>query len=132
MARRTVQTLLDDIDRCSPAVETISFGLDGELFTIDLNDEHALQLRESLALFVRQSRRTGGRRTPLTRTVSARAWQAKARDNRVRAWARARGLPVSERGSISTDVWIQYQQFQQAQDFGSSPVQRGRAASSTS
>lgn len=110
MARRVVQALVDDVDGCSPAVETVSFGLDGQLFSIDLSEEHALQFREDLAPFLRRSRRTGGRRSALTRTVSARAWQAKARDNRVRAWAREAGLAVSDHGPISTDLWIQYQE----------------------
>lgn len=44
MAKRTVVTLTDDLDG-GPAEETITFGLDGEVYEIDLSEPHAEQLR---------------------------------------------------------------------------------------
>jgi hypothetical protein len=60
-----VQTLfIDDIDG-STAEGTIRFGLDGTEYEIDLNAEHAQQLRDVLAAYVRAGRRaSGGSRRP--------------------------------------------------------------------
>lgn len=49
--------LYDDIDVVTgqgnnEADESVSFGLDGQAFTIDLTDAHAKQLREALAPFI--------------------------------------------------------------------------------
>jgi hypothetical protein len=54
------QTLfIDDIDG-SAAEGTVRFGLDGTEYEIDLNAEHAQQLRDALAGYVRVVRRVGG------------------------------------------------------------------------
>ena len=45
MAQQTIVTLTDDIDG-SEATETVSFGLDGRICEIDLNEAHAEDLRE--------------------------------------------------------------------------------------
>jgi hypothetical protein len=107
VTKNSVRLLVDDLDG-SAADETVVFGLEGESFAIELNAEHALQLRESLALFVRHGRRIGGRSTPLSNTVRVRALHAKAYDNRVREWARATGAVMGDDEPISTDLWIKY------------------------
>jgi nucleoid-associated protein Lsr2 len=60
-----VQTLfIDDIDG-SAAEGTVRFALDGTAYEIDLNAEHARQLRDALAAYVRAGRRvSGGSRRP--------------------------------------------------------------------
>ena len=45
MAKRTVIELVDDLDN-SPAAETVTFGLDGTQFEIDLSQNNAAKLRE--------------------------------------------------------------------------------------
>lgn len=50
MARKTQIILTDDIDG-SEATGTVSFGLDGVSYEIDLNDDNAQQLREQLAVW---------------------------------------------------------------------------------
>lgn len=60
MAQSVKVELVDDLDG-SEATETVSFGLDGAEYDIDLNDEHADQLRMILAPLVAAARRTGGR-----------------------------------------------------------------------
>lgn len=66
MARTTVITVVDDIDGTEPA-ETISFGLDGRDFEIDLSQPNQARLRSELEPWVAAARRTGGRRRRGTR-----------------------------------------------------------------
>lgn len=47
MAQKTQVILVDDVDG-SEANQTVTFALDGVTYEIDLNDEHAAALRESL------------------------------------------------------------------------------------
>ena len=47
MARKTKIILVDDVDG-SEATQTVGFALDGVSYEIDLNDEHAAALRESI------------------------------------------------------------------------------------
>ena len=61
MAQKTQVILVDDVDG-SEANQTVTFALDGVTYEIDLNDEHAAALRESLEEWVGKARRTGGRR----------------------------------------------------------------------
>ena len=51
MAQQTIVTLTDDIDG-SEATETVSFGLDGRTYEIDLNEANAEDPREVLAPYV--------------------------------------------------------------------------------
>ncbi|ROR75995.1 Lsr2 protein [Plantibacter flavus] len=60
MAKRTVVTLVDDIDgtEIAPgAGDTVRFGIDGRNFEIDLREETAAELREQLRPFVEAGRR---------------------------------------------------------------------------
>ena len=59
MAQKIQTLFIDDLDG-SAAEGTIRFGLDGTEYEIDLNDEHARELREALARHVGAGRRAGG------------------------------------------------------------------------
>jgi hypothetical protein len=55
-----IQTLfIDDLDG-SAAEGTVRFGLDGTEYEIDLNEEHAKELREALARYAGAARRASG------------------------------------------------------------------------
>lgn len=104
MAQKVNITLVDDLDE-SEATETVSFGLDGTSYEIDLNDEHAAELREALAGYIGHARKvpSSGRRT--TRKSSAAASSATgASAADVRIWAREAGHDVPERGRIPADI----------------------------
>ena len=60
MAQKTVVQLIDDLDG-GEANESVSFGLDGVEYTIDLWDENAKKLRESMGAFVEKVMRAWGR-----------------------------------------------------------------------
>ena len=98
MARRTQTILVDDIDG-SEASQTVTFALDGVTYEIDLNEEHAAALRESLEEWVGKARRTGGRRSSGRRRSSGPSDTQK-----IREWARSQGLEVSDRGRVSAEV----------------------------
>ena len=62
MAQKVNIILVDDLDG-SEATETVSFGLDGASYEIDLNDGNAAALREALSGYVGHARKvTGGAR----------------------------------------------------------------------
>ncbi|WP_442938277.1 histone-like nucleoid-structuring protein Lsr2 [Nocardioides sp. Root140] len=102
MAQKVNIILVDDIDD-SEASETLTFGLDGVNYEIDLNEAHAQQLREALATYVGHGRRISGRRKSGS-TVAASGTSAAE----VRAWARDNGYDVPERGRIPSDVRAAY------------------------
>ena len=104
MAQRVNVVLVDDLDG-SDAVETVSFALDGVDYEIDLNEQHASELRNALSLYVGHGRRTGGRR----RTSAGGSKRSAASSGgpsaaEIRAWARENGYDVPERGRVSADV----------------------------
>ncbi|MCW2585952.1 MAG: Histone protein Lsr2, partial [Frankiales bacterium] len=60
MAQRIQVLLVCDLhDDEVEGTETISFGLDGSSYEIDVCDEHAAQLRDSFASYVGAARRAG-------------------------------------------------------------------------
>ncbi|WP_194948714.1 histone-like nucleoid-structuring protein Lsr2 [Actinomyces trachealis] len=102
MARKTIQMLVDDIDG-SEATQTVTFGLDGATYEIDLNDKHAAALRESLEEWVVKGHRVAGRVNRRRGAGAARPGNA-VENQRIRDWARANGREVSDRGRISAEI----------------------------
>lgn len=103
MAQKVNIVLVDDIDE-TEADETVSFGLDGKEYAIDLNTDNATKLREALAPYVAHARPVsrGGRRS---NGGSARATsQSGPAPAEIRAWARENGFDVPERGRVSAEV----------------------------
>ena len=105
MATRTTTQLTDDLDS-SPATQRILFALDGDAYDIDLNTDHARQLRASLDLFIQHARRTGaqtiGHRDNYKRTTLTP-------DHRIiRSWARTHGHPITATGRISPTLLRAY------------------------
>ncbi|WP_127842958.1 histone-like nucleoid-structuring protein Lsr2 [Actinomyces wuliandei] len=97
MAQKTQVILVDDVDG-SEATQTITFALDGVTYEIDVNDEHAAALRESLEEWVAKARRVGGRRNTRRRPSGSSDTQ------KIREWAREQGMEVSDRGRVSAEV----------------------------
>jgi hypothetical protein len=104
MAQKVQVVLVDDVDG-GTAEETVSFALDGVSYEIDLSAKNAAKLREDLASWVGLARRAGGRARRGTRRTAARGGSSAD----VRAWAKAQGLAVSERGRIPAEIVAQYE-----------------------
>lgn len=100
MAQRVHVVLVDDIDG-SDAGETVTFGLDGSTYEIDLNEKNAAALREALAPYVGHARRSGGSRRAKKSAAAASSGPSAAE---VREWARQNGWDVPDRGRVSADV----------------------------
>ncbi len=100
MAQKVHIVLEDDLDG-SPAAQTVTFGLDGKTYEIDLNDKNAGKLRDSLAQYVAAARSVGGARRG-RKAAAATNLGPSARE--VRDWARSNGHDVPDRGRIPADV----------------------------
>lgn len=99
MAQRVQIILEDDLDG-GDASETVTFGLDGVTYEIDLNDKNAAALREALAGYVGAGRRVSGRKS----SGSSSARSSSGELAKIREWARSNGFEVSDRGRISQKV----------------------------
>lgn len=104
MAQKVNIILVDDIDG-SDADQTITFGLDGTSYEIDLNDAHAAALRDALSGYVGHARKVTGA-GPRRGRRSAPASANNTKD--VREWARSQGMEVSERGRVSATIQEAY------------------------
>ncbi len=120
MAKRTIVELIDDLDG-GEAGETVEFGVDGVAYEIDLSSNNAEKLRDSLAGYVAHARRAGGRRKPAARPSGrgggsggggggggGRATVDREQNAAIREWARKRGMSVSDRGRIPSEVLEAY------------------------
>ena len=100
MAQKIHIVLEDDLDG-SKADETVTFGLDGTSYEIDLNKKNAAALREALATYVGHGRKVGsGPRRG--RKAAASTGGTSARE--IRDWARSNGFTVPDRGRVSAEV----------------------------
>ncbi|MGV9633038.1 histone-like nucleoid-structuring protein Lsr2 [Nocardia rhamnosiphila] len=106
MARKVVVTVIDDLDGASAAAETVSFGIDGVGYEMDLSEANARELRAGLDKWIPFARRVGGRSRTKAPAVD-RQNDAKA----VREWARRNGHQVPERGRIPSVVLQAYRQM---------------------
>ncbi|WP_063131346.1 histone-like nucleoid-structuring protein Lsr2 [Nocardia fusca] len=104
MARKVVVTVIDDLDGASAAAETVSFGIDGVDYEIDLSEANARDLRAGLDKWIPFARKVGGR-SRVKAHAAGRHKDAKA----VREWARRNGHDVPERGRIPSTVLQAYQ-----------------------
>jgi hypothetical protein len=111
MAQKVNIVLVDDLDG-SEATETVSFGLDGASYEIDLNDANAAQLRDALAGFVGHARKVGAapRRGGARKSASSASSTDGPSAKEIRDWARANGHDVPERGRVSAEVREAYDQ----------------------
>jgi hypothetical protein len=109
MAQKVNIVLVDDLDG-SEADETVTFGLDGTTYEIDLTEANARALREALSGYVGHARKvTGGARRGRKSSGSSGAGSTSGSNTRdVREWAKGQGMDVSERGRISADVQQAY------------------------
>ena len=108
MAQKVQTLFIDDLDG-SEADGTVRFGLDGTEYEIDLNAEHAKQLRDALARYVSISagrRISSGARRPAR---SGRKASANGLDTtEVREWAKAQGIDVKDRGRVPAELVVKF------------------------
>ncbi len=104
MAQKVQVLLVDDLDG-GEATETVTFGLDGVSYEIDLSSGNAGQLRNELAQYVDHARKANapGRRR------RARSGAGREQSARIREWAKLHGHKVNERGRIPANIVAAYE-----------------------
>jgi hypothetical protein len=107
MAQKHIVQLIDDLDG-GPAAETVTFGIDGSQYEIDLTAKNAAKLRESLATYVasaRRSVRSGSRAAATAGRRSGRpARSDREQTHAIREWARKSGHKVGDKGRIPAHI----------------------------
>lgn len=106
MAKQIQEILIDDLDG-GEANETVSFAIDGTTYEIDLSDVNAKKLRDALSPFTQHARRAGAV-SARRRTRGGQRSMSREKSSEIRQWAKAHGLPVSERGRIASTVVEKY------------------------
>jgi hypothetical protein len=104
MAKKVTVTIIDDVDGQSVAAETVSFGLDGVSYTIDLSDKNAKKLRDVLEPWVSSATKVGGRRKSGVSPAKVAAKVDKEQLGPIREWARSNGYEVSPRGRVPQHI----------------------------
>ncbi len=106
MATKTLVVLVDDLDGETLADTTVSFGIDGKSYEIDLSDKNAAELRDALSKYLSAGRKSG---SPSKGRGAVRHTTTDSIDPAaVRAWAKSQGIDVSPRGRIKSDVVEQF------------------------
>jgi hypothetical protein len=103
---RTIVSLVDDLDG-TEADETVTFGIDGDLFEIDLSEANAAALRWTLDAWVAKARRAGDEpvtHTGPTRLTTVLPAVGESRNALIRAWAAETGHHAPARGRIPQSV----------------------------
>ena len=111
MAKRVIHELIDDING-QPADESLTFGLDGVQYEIDLTAKNAAKLRDALAPFVAGASKLGRGGVTGSRGRPGRGQQAARSDREVnqaiREWAKSKKIDVSDRGRIKQEIVDRY------------------------
>jgi hypothetical protein len=105
MAKETITKLVDDLDG-GVAHETVTFGLDGHLYEIDLSTKNAKKLRSELATFVEHGSRVSTLAAIRTRSGNrpGRGTVHPDQNRAIREWAQAKGYQIAQRGRIKQDI----------------------------
>jgi hypothetical protein len=101
---------IDDLDGTEGAT-TISFGLDGKPYEIDLSEANTARLREALAPFIAAARKQPRAYSAARTTASApkaKATVDREQNDAIREWARKRDFTVKDRGRIPARVLEAY------------------------
>ncbi len=100
MSTRTIVQLEDDLTG-EPADESVTFGLDGRSFEIDLTASSAEELRGLLAPYIAAGR---GQRSRGLQRRSVALTEQEVDPATIRAWAQSNGYAVSTRGRVSREL----------------------------
>jgi hypothetical protein len=84
---------------------TRAFSLDGRDYEIDLCEKHSQKFDETLRRFAGRARKVTGRVTRTKRRTAAH----RQHSAEIRAWAKASGIEVSDRGRIPAQVIADYE-----------------------
>jgi Lsr2 len=108
MAQKIQVLLVDDMDG-GVASETVTFGLDGASYEIDLSKDNAARLRNVLAEYVGHARKTGrsaarNGASPVRASARGPARADREQTQAIREWAKKNGFEVKPRGRVPANV----------------------------
>jgi hypothetical protein len=109
MAKTTITSVTDDIDG-TPDAQTVTFGLQGIAYSIDLAQKNLDKLTKALTPFIDNATRQRGAALP----VAERKGRANAKAERpyeisdLREWAGKNKIKLPQRGRIPAAVVAQY------------------------
>ena len=108
-----IEKLIDDLDG-GDAAETVTFGLDGATYEIDLSKKNAAAFRKSISGYINAARRSSTSSRSTRRKAAPSTNGSKRRRNfdilQLREWAGANKVAVPARGRIPNSVVQQYRQ----------------------
>jgi nucleoid-associated protein Lsr2 len=111
MAREVIEKLIDDLDG-GEAAETVTFGLDGATYDIDLSKKNAAAFRKALDRYVKAARRSATSGRPSRRKAAPSTGSSRAKRDydisQLREWAGTNNVAVPARGRIPQAVVEQY------------------------
>lgn len=87
--------------------ETVSFGIDGKGYEIDLSKKEAEKFRSDFEKYVSVARKAKGSRSGSA--TPARSTSDKDRMNDIRSWAEKNGYSIASRGRIKADILEAYE-----------------------
>ena len=105
MAQKVQVLLVDDLDG-SEATETVTFGLDGVSYEIDLSSGNAGEPPQRARPYVDHARKAGNAQARRRRQRNGAGREQSAR---IREWARSHGHKVNERGRIPGNIVAEYE-----------------------
>jgi Lsr2 len=110
MAQRVVvEVACDEAGKHSGIVRTVQLSFDGATYEIDLCSAHVKHVDEVLTMVVQHGRKVGASTRAAARSTRQQRQSSRADSEAARAWGRANGYKVSERGRISQEVMVAYQ-----------------------
>jgi Lsr2 len=107
MSQQVQVTLVCDMPRhetATPADRTVTIGIDGRHYELEVCARHELQLLQTLGRYTMAARMV----PPGMRRSGLRSTQDRQRSREVRAWAQACGHRLPERGRIPLAVLRDY------------------------
>ena len=111
MAREVIEKLVDDLDG-GEATETVSFGLDGTSYEIDLSRKNTAALRKTIERYVKAARRRAAGHGHSPQGVNGEAPRGHPEAGldlaQLREWARSNGIEVPSRGRIPQAIVERY------------------------
>ena len=110
VAQRTQVLLVDDVDGVE-ADETVTFGLDGVSYEIDLTADNASELRSALSRYVDVARKASdGRRGQGGQRETSTSRAKRDEVQKIRQWAQDNGHRPSARGRVPQSIVDAYNQ----------------------
>jgi hypothetical protein len=109
MAQRVQVLFTDDLDG-GEAEGTVSFGLDGTTYEIDLSAGNASKLRKVLGPYLAAGRKAGGPGRRAGQGRGRRPVSGGINPVEVREWAKANNVDVNDRGRVPASVITRYRE----------------------